>query len=138
MSVKIQKINLDVTIINFDRDMTPEDFAKELSNVTGREIWRYEKDVYFNGSKTSYKFFSGLGTNEEIYTVYEYGSVIIDNNSKKAIGTNYTPITGGATQIGDSHKNYGIGIGLILVDNEKDEITDELPDDKNLIISSKE
>lgn len=46
MSVKIQKINLDLTIINFDKEMTPEEFAKELSNVTGREIWRYEKQYF--------------------------------------------------------------------------------------------
>lgn len=132
MSVKIQKINLDLTIVNFDKDMTPEEFAKELSNVTGREIWKYEKEVYLNESRTSYKFYSGLGVNSEVYYIYEYGSILIDNNSKKAIGTNYTLLSGG-TQIGDSFKGYGIGIGLIPITLEDVESSDEL-----IVINEKE
>ena len=136
MSVKIQKINLDLTIINFDKEMTPEEFAKELSNVTGREIWRYEKIVFLNGQKTIYKFFSGLGMNERVYNVYEHGSILVDNNSKELIGTDCDSLPSGFTQIGESHKEVGIGVGIFIIPEESEDINN--PEDKELLISPKE
>ena len=87
MSLNIQKLNLDISIIRFESDMTPEDFSKELSGVIGKDVWRYTKNKYLNShAKSEYVFYCGMGTNEQKYSILEDGAILIDNNTKKQLG----------------------------------------------------
>lgn len=44
---KTLKISLDVSIVTFIREITPEVFARELSEATGKVVWKYETTTYF-------------------------------------------------------------------------------------------
>ena len=121
MSLNIQKLNLDISIIRFESDMTPEDFSKELSGVIGKDVWRYTKNKYLNSNaKSEYVFYCGMGTNEQKYSILEDGAILIDNNTKKQLG-GFSDL--GAeefkSKIGESFKGYNIMISL-LEDSEID------------------
>ena len=125
MSLNIQKLNLDISIIRFESDMTPEDFSKELSGVIGKDVWRYTKNKYLNShAKSEYVFYCGMGTNEQKYSILEDGAILIDNNTKKQLG-GFSDL--GAeefkSKIGEGFKGYNIMISLL--EDSKIDCTDE-------------
>lgn len=128
MSLSVQKISLDLTIVRFEDGMTPEDFAKELSGVVGKAVWKYTQKVYLNGMKSEYLFYCGMGTNETSYSVLEDGAILIDNTTKKQLG-GYSGVSGLLgeikSQIGDEFKGYDITLSLTEKKSEEDTIDSE-------------
>ena len=127
MSLSVQKINLDVTIIRFEDFMTPEEFAKELSGVVGKEIWKYTQNVYFNETIREYVFYCGLGKSLEKYYVLSNGAIFVDIITNKQIAgyighnqlSEELEIQGGEikTTIGNEFKGFNIIISLRNSDN---------------------
>lgn len=136
MSLSVQKINLDLSIIRFENGMTPEEFARELSGVIGKDIWRYTKNKYLNSSaKSEYVFYCGMGSNEQKYSVLEDGAILIDNNTKKQIaGFSDLGEEELKSKIGDEFKGYNITISLL----ENIKFEDIVPSIGQQITESKE
>lgn len=125
MSLSVQKINLDLTIIKFEEGMSPEDFAKELSGVIGRNVWKYTQEVFLCGGVTEYVFYCGMGANSQIYSVAEEGAILIDNNTKAQVSRSSILKLESEmkTSIGDNFKEYEISLSLNPVKENISEVT---------------
>lgn len=130
MALSIQKLNLDLSILRFEKGSTPEEFAKEISGVIGKDVWKYSQVVYLlDGMISEYTFYSGMGTSGEIYKVLEGEALMIDNVTKKQIG-GYIPEEGSCskvmkTKIGNGFKGYEVLITLEKEMAEEDKLDNE-------------
>lgn len=132
MALSVQKLNLDLSILRFEEGTTPEEFAKEISGVIGKDVWKYSQVVYLlDGMVSEYTFYSGMGTSGETYKVLEGEALMIDNVTKKQIG-GYIPEEGSCsrvmkTKIGNGFKGYEVLITLEkeTTDNEEGEKEDD-------------